>query len=117
MSGYSYKDFKHELKNVGFVLLVLWVVLSAIGLVYPVAWSFLFAIMLGFVIFDATFGLFFRKIVISVMGRIRMRGKPICGSIEKTAYSIQSTAIHRSFPGISKRASCIAGSPPAIATS
>jgi hypothetical protein len=68
MSGYSYKDFKHDLKNVGFVLLVLWVVLSAIGLVYPVAWSFLFGIMLGFVIFDATFGLFLKRRKVPISG-------------------------------------------------
>jgi predicted permease len=68
MTSYSYKDFKHDLRNVGFVLLVLWVVLAAIGLVYPVAWSFLFAVMLGFVIFDATFGLFLERRKVPISG-------------------------------------------------
>jgi membrane protease YdiL (CAAX protease family) len=68
MTSYSYKDFRKDLRNVGFVLLVLWVVLAAIGLVYPLAWSFLFAVMLGFVIFDATFGLFLKRRKVPISG-------------------------------------------------
>jgi hypothetical protein len=58
---------KANAKTVGFVLLVFWIVLSLVGIFWPLGWSFLFAILAGYLIFDFIFDFFLkgRKIPLS----------------------------------------------------
>jgi len=68
LSGYSWKDFTKDAKDPAFVGFVFWVFLSSVGVLWPVVWSFVFAIMTGFVLFDLIFGFFVKGKTIPISG-------------------------------------------------
>src|SRR5438552_17872576 len=68
LSSYSLKDFTKDARDPKFVGFVFWVFLSGLGILWPIGWSFVFAMMLGFVFFDLVFGLFVKGKQIPLSG-------------------------------------------------
>ena len=71
--GYSWKDLKEDAKDAGFVLFLFWLFLSGLGLIWPIGWSFVFAMMLGFLLFDVILSLFMKGRTIPITGDHRFK--------------------------------------------
>ena len=67
-AAYSTDDFRRDMKKIGFVIGLLFVFFAFIGLSWPLGWSFVFAIFVGFLIFDAVFPQFLHNRTIPLTG-------------------------------------------------